>query len=518
MRYKARFKQLIICFLLLNAIYIKAQRLNLLIDSLQKELTTCKADSSKIKILDALSYSISKVDPDKGLMYANLLKDFSQATKDNKGLAAAYSNLGLNYSAKYDYELAANNYMEAINLYNKLGNKKAEASVFSNMSLLHLNKSDYTNALEYAFKALKVFEGMHAYRNTAIVQENIGTIFLEQKKFEKTLSYYSLAYENFNKISDLESMARVLGNKGIVLNERGNYSEALICHTLALKTNQLRGNKKSEQINLANIAITYLNQKKYEKALDYNLKALKISQELNDKKGTGINLGNTGEVYLTIAKQTHNPGSRAENLTKSISFLKSAKEICTETNFVGPLIEFSKNLSEAYALAGMPELPLNEFKKYTSVKDSLNNSETQVKIASLESKREIDLKNKELEMKEKQMQISILEIKNKRSKMIILIIAITLLLSVVLLMYVFIRLRSLKHKKILSEIAYLQSHEVRAPLARILGLINVIDYVKHDSNDNKKVLLNIQKSAQELDEVIKKIVDKTYKDLKNNKT
>ncbi len=70
-----------------------------------------------------------------------------------------------------------------------------------------------------------------------------------------------------------------------------------------------------------------------------------------------------------------------------------------------------------------------------------------------------------------------------------------------------------KQNQILKEIAWMQSHQVRAPLARMLGLINLYN----DSNgeddaffSNEKVLKSIRESAHELDEIIKHISEKTY--------
>jgi PAS domain S-box-containing protein len=60
----------------------------------------------------------------------------------------------------------------------------------------------------------------------------------------------------------------------------------------------------------------------------------------------------------------------------------------------------------------------------------------------------------------------------------------------------------------LREIAYLQSHIVRAPLCRILGLINMI-HMDKEHNMNQELLGFLETSAKELDEVIKAIVDKT---------
>lgn len=68
--------------------------------------------------------------------------------------------------------------------------------------------------------------------------------------------------------------------------------------------------------------------------------------------------------------------------------------------------------------------------------------------------------------------------------------------------------------KKLKEISWLQSHKVRAPVARILGLVNLI---KDDTNNNQNEIIGyLHDSANELDEVIKDINKKinrkdTYK-------
>jgi signal transduction histidine kinase len=57
---------------------------------------------------------------------------------------------------------------------------------------------------------------------------------------------------------------------------------------------------------------------------------------------------------------------------------------------------------------------------------------------------------------------------------------------------------------VLREYAFVNAHHVRAPLARILGLINLLD--KHGmSADTANVVNAIQSEAQEMDKIIKKI-------------
>lgn len=61
----------------------------------------------------------------------------------------------------------------------------------------------------------------------------------------------------------------------------------------------------------------------------------------------------------------------------------------------------------------------------------------------------------------------------------------------------------------LKEIAWEQSHIVRAPLARIKGLLNLLEQDQFEEMSREQVLYHIKNSADELDVIIKNIVGKT---------
>ncbi|WP_297335008.1 PAS domain S-box protein [Algoriphagus sp.] len=67
-----------------------------------------------------------------------------------------------------------------------------------------------------------------------------------------------------------------------------------------------------------------------------------------------------------------------------------------------------------------------------------------------------------------------------------------------------------QQNKTFKEIAWIQSHVVRAPLARMMGLINLLESTEMEvSAENKQILDFIQKSAEELDEIIRDISKKS---------
>lgn len=66
-----------------------------------------------------------------------------------------------------------------------------------------------------------------------------------------------------------------------------------------------------------------------------------------------------------------------------------------------------------------------------------------------------------------------------------------------------------EQNKKLNDIAWTQSHMVRAPLARMMGLINLLQHEGKTDDKTKDFLTNILDSAHELDNIIKSIVQNT---------
>ncbi|WP_324721789.1 PAS domain-containing protein [Salinimicrobium sp. HB62] len=68
-----------------------------------------------------------------------------------------------------------------------------------------------------------------------------------------------------------------------------------------------------------------------------------------------------------------------------------------------------------------------------------------------------------------------------------------------------------KQNKILKEIAWEQSHVVRAPLARIKGLLHLLEEEEFEEMSKEEILFHMKDSTNELDSIIRNIVGKTEK-------
>ena len=66
-----------------------------------------------------------------------------------------------------------------------------------------------------------------------------------------------------------------------------------------------------------------------------------------------------------------------------------------------------------------------------------------------------------------------------------------------------------EQNKMLQEIASISSHEIRRPVATILGLVNLFDRNNPDNPMNREIVDHLEITAHELDGVIHTIVEKT---------
>ena len=61
----------------------------------------------------------------------------------------------------------------------------------------------------------------------------------------------------------------------------------------------------------------------------------------------------------------------------------------------------------------------------------------------------------------------------------------------------------------LIEIAWIQSHRVRSPVATILGLAELFDFQASGNEHNAEILDLIKSATYQLDDIIREVVEKT---------
>ncbi len=281
-------------------------------------------------------------------------------------MASAHSNIAANYNAKSDLPKMLDHLFIALKLQEDIGDSTGIASSLNNIGIVYDNNGDYDKALEYFTKALKLQQARHNKSAEAIAMGNIGTIYFHQKNYAKVLEYIGNAMAICEEINDKSGIASYLQIIGDVHAARHDYHGAL----------------------------------------EHYFKALKLSKELEDDNAIATCAGFIGEFYFDIAvsdsihykPDSLIPGSKPQMLKKAVDYLQQALTISRNTGYRDGVIDFTGHLAEALQASGDYKGALMVYRQHVAVKDSVFNTENNVKISNLETKREIALKDKQIEI------------------------------------------------------------------------------------------------------------------------
>lgn len=386
-----------------------------LLDSLVAEVPRIKEDTAGVRFLSFIATQYAHTDPVKGMAWAK--KEIALARKIGWRLGEAYA-------------------------YNDFGNNLQ-------------NQGLYASALDTFFKALRIFEEIGNKYHQSVVSLNIGLLYQRQKEYSKALQWDFKALKIGEEIADMDIIGTVQANIGIVYQMQKENKAALEWQLKSLHTAEKRG-VKDIMSQLNSISGTYQNMKQYAPALAYAFKSLRNAEEMGNKMGIAANLGNAGEMYYALATDSAAPTpdslipvSRTENLKKAVDYLRRGIAACREINLLEGIAEFAPYLSNALAARGDHQGALAAYKEYVSAKDSLFNTANTEAIATLETQRALQLKDKDIRIAE-------LEVAKKRNERGFFIAGIALLLIIFgIIVYNFRR-----HANARQRIKELQDHKI----------------------------------------------------------
>ena len=389
------FLTVMICFSAISffALPVFAQKQGqTLIDSFLKELPKKKGDTDKVKLLEKLSFEYMSVNPDEGIKYGTQALQLAEQKKWENEIAIANNNIGSNYNAKSDYPRAMDYYLKALTINEKLNDSAGIATNSVNIGIIYYLQNDYNKALDYYFKALPV------NKNLTAKEEQQLNYLSDRNSDKKELD--STTKNNQKKLAEKlkegrKQLAANLADIGIVYSSMEDYGKAMEYYQKALVIDDEVNNKDGKAEIYANIGTDYFAQNNYPDALKYSFSSLHIYQELGSKDGTAAELNAIGEAYLAIAKtDSAIPAEKTANLNKAIEYLEQGIVIGKEIGNLNYQIQFSRDISEAYALSGNCDAALQSLRIYTTLKDSVFSDKNKTKLAGLEKQRETELATK----------------------------------------------------------------------------------------------------------------------------
>lgn len=486
-----------------------------LIDSLKRSSLEPQHDTIRAAKLDLISFYYQYVDPDSGVVYAQASFLLAQKANWKRGQILALMDLSNNYRAKSMFAEGIEKGEMALALLETEKMPQVELAVLSNISLLYKDLGYTGKALEYLYRALALENQTERKNNLPVILENIGSLYLDEEDYKRADSLFDMAYAMQLQRGDSAGLARNLSNKARLEQKRKHTENAITLFKKALEISTQAGNLNSMQVIFANIGIAYGELKYYDSAVVYHEKALVLSQQLHSERSVAINSGNLGQAWYNKA---NDPSvniplrSRSIWLKKAKAYLIQACDISFRSNFRGPYLEFGDYLTQLYLEEGDFKSAASILGKRLVLMKLVNEEEEKVKMVKLESQRIMDIKELELAHNKQSLEISELKLGIQRRNILTILLISLFLAAFGIFMLLYLIKRGQYQKAILQNISLSHSHEIRGPLARILGLTDLLKNDQLNEKDKVFICKSIEDSAKELDRNISDIIYKSSHD------
>jgi len=435
------------------------------IDSLKKSLFVLK-DSAKVDCLNELSLEyIHTEKKDSAEYYAAIALKEAQTKNYVHGVAVA--KIRKARIAKHfddDLKLAEKLGKESLSFYEKTNNKEGIDDVYYELMFSIFGQTRYDESIYYAQKR---YDWACSKGNTAIMMDalaNLGAIYKDVGNYEKSFSYCqqirSLAIKSNNtfilsnipfdlgelymKIEDYESALKYF-REGIQMDNpsfenlrqigdwdiwlKMEYTEIFshmsqfdsAWHYLELYK-PLIENDRYYRIYLVSSGEYYLLQKKYNQAAQNLLKGLYFHRKVNDRNEVQRTLILVAKAYLGLQKfDSAMQYSREALLLASSS---RAKQIIRDAyNIIYSIYDHSKQSDSANFY----------FRRYVTMRDTVNNDQTKAKFAAYNYEQQIALINNEKKINQQQLKLKNQQVQQATFQKKVLIAGVIIVLIIGLL-------------------------------------------------------------------------------------
>lgn len=321
----------------------------------------------------------------------------------------------------------------------KLNYDFGEAKSYSNLSLVYYYQGKYEKDLDYSLKAIHIFEKINDKENLSLEWGELG-YRMKKRNLEKALQYMQKAKNIAEKNNLRKPLLSIYNNYGVLKEMKKEYDSALFYYKKGLVLKQKINDQVGIPYSLNNIAGVFVLRKQFDKAEENYQKALEIRKKINDTVGIAENYSYLGDLNFT-----------KNDFKKAIGFYEKSTEITDKHKYIGLSQDTYRKISECYEFLGNHQKALFNFKKFSALKDSLVNQETNSKIAELEVK--FDTNEKEKQLLQKQAEVETSRIK--------FFVAIVFAILAAIIGFLFYRQQRLKNKQ------QHQEFELKSAMAQI---------------------------------------------------
>lgn len=400
------------------------------IDSIIK-LTTIVHDTAKPALFNNIAKLYYSLSPDTGLFYCDSAIFFASKFNNKTQKALSLKTKGVLYYFMGNYVNALNNYSQAIDICQNIGDSATIAALLNNQAIVYELIADYEKAISAHLKALKYYEKHGTNAEIARSLSNIGNVYSAVNSYQKSLGFQKLALNQYQKANDSIGIAVSYSNIAVNYSEMSNTDSALFYHKKALEIRQRKNDKRGTIISLFNIGNCYKTLGQYAQADKHYKLAKQNVTNLNDKR-TETNIL-ISQASLLIQLKNHNT---------ALQYLNQALFIANQYNFIDLRSDIYQNFANVYAFLNDNKNAYKYLLNYVIVNDSIQKNQHANYIAQLESKYQFEKKDQQIKYQQEKLLQQKSELNKNRA--IFLLVLIILTVAVIFIIYISFTLRNKK--------------------------------------------------------------------------
>jgi signal transduction histidine kinase len=450
------------------------------------------------------------------LLGQSLEKNNDDSTKVNTLNTIAENHYNLDIKKSLEYA------QHALRISERLHYDKGSIRASNILTNVHRRLGNYEAAIRYTLNTLPIVERLKD--STEIFNSTIalGNIYTSMEKYTEAMHYLRTAYALGVKINS-PGLSSVLNFIGRNFNQLKQYDSALyyIEHALVLENKNPRPGYTLSYI-YNNLADVYYNLEDYPKSQEYYSRSLALPEGKKSPYGITFTLNGLARIY-----------QQSGDLDKAIAISLQSIRISEHNTYRDKAKETYGILYKVYEQKKDFKNALHYYKQFNFYQDTLSGEEKLKAIEDLKINYETKRIETENQLLRKSAELKDAELKQRFIQGWAFLFGTAALLFLIFLLYRHNKQRTktnqllnqynrdlaeqvykrtldlvdsntelIRQNNQLEQFGYIIAHNLRAPVARILGLTNIINSPDFNMPADQKVIERLQLTSKELDTVI----------------
>jgi len=391
-------------------------------DSLKAVIATTPNDTNKVNLLNELSRQYLSNEPQQAIPYAEEARDLASTLKYDKGLAFAFKNLGIAYYQQSMYVKALENWNQSLEMFILMRDKTGIANLQSNIGAIYKNQGNDTKALEFLFNSLRNSEETGEVFRIATALINIGSVYQHKSTtYDRALEYYLRALPMSEQMGDNDLIGTTTVNIGEIYLERKESDSALFYFN---KSRQAFSGTVDISYALNNIGKVYSQKKEYQAAISYHRQAYDSALAMGSKLYMTQSLEGLADEYLKTGR-----------VKEALETYRQAEVYASEMKSNYDLKDIYSGLAESYSKSADYANAFHYQNLLLSIKDTIYNRETDLKLSNYEFNFEIEKKQGQITLLQKDKALQEADLRRQKLAKNAFIIGFSLIVFIAIILF-----------------------------------------------------------------------------------